>query len=82
MQGLRNEMLMSSGRSREACDGCAAGRARSLTPSRVVSSTHNRVQVSEHSPCETSRTVIRAASLRLLPDVHARSIYQLFSLEP
>ena len=34
------------------------------------------------APGETSRTVIRAASLRLLPDVHARSIYQLFSLEP
>ena len=30
MQGLRNEMLMSSGRSREACNGCAARRARSL----------------------------------------------------
>jgi hypothetical protein len=26
--------------------------------------------------------VIRAASLRLLPDVHARSIYQLFLLGP
>src|SRR6266700_6011923 len=31
---------------------------------------------------ETSRTVIRAASLRLLPDVHARSIYQLVWLGP
>ena len=29
-------------------------------------------------PWRTSRTVIRAASLRLLPDVHARSIDQLF----
>ncbi len=31
---------------------------------------------------ETSRTVIRAAWLRLLPGVHLRSIHQLFWLGP
>ena len=31
---------------------------------------------------ERSRSVIRAASLRLLPEVRARSIYQMFSLGP
>ena len=35
---------------------------------------------SSHTHGETSRTIIRAASLLLLPGVHARSIYQLFSL--
>ena len=35
---------------------------------------------SSHTLGETSRTIIRAASLLLLPGVHARSIYQLFSL--
>src|SRR5579864_1741891 len=31
-------------------------------------------------PLLTSRSIIRAAPLRLLPGVHARSIYQVFSL--
>ena len=33
-----------------------------------------------HTYGETSRTIIRAASLLLLPGVHARSIHQLFWL--
>src|SRR5712692_7009188 len=39
-----------------------------------------RFRVPGHTCGETSRTIIRAASLLLLPGVHARSIYQLFSL--
>ena len=50
---------------------------------RSVTGSHSTHGVfTHHDPGKTSRTVIRAASLRLLPDVHARSIYQLFSLGP
>ena len=39
-----------------------------------------RFRVLRHTLDETSRTIIRAASLLLLPGVHARSIDQLFWL--
>ena len=44
--------------------------------------THTVTYVRQMGEWETSRTVIRAAWLHLLPGLHLRSIYQLFWLGP